>query len=328
MKIYGPLIVLGINIIYVLILLYSPNSHWYHIWEHENQLEYCIKIPGFQDGGRNLGTYVNSPPKDLFRTIGYPAVLNFFNLFKNPFLGLVFFNCFLSAWLFYVIRELIGKKAWYLVFLGMFTVMVIWVLTDILFAALFITSIWQLKRKRLWLHFLLLGIAALVRPSLAWFFVIEPFILYFYGYRKPIIVASFFIAFAVTQFSAVRNYYNHGIWTHSNVMDINISILKNSEFPKYLHIVDTFKINFLEGHPAILLKSVYEKQGAIRWLAYLYALALVVINIGLWINFPLKVLAGKINFGDVLILAYFVGPTIFAPACARIRIPIEWILFL
>jgi len=173
--------------------------------------------------------------------------------------------------------------------------------------------------------------AAFVRPSLAWFFIIEPFVLYYYGYRKLIIIASFFICFAVTQFNAARNYHIQGRWVHATVIDLNITHFENASYPKYLYLINAFKINFLEGHSTFLMKSLYEKGFIIKWSSYLLALLMIAINLFIWGRFIYRISTTKIretNWGNVLMVAYFVGPTLLSPAGPRIRLPVEWILLL
>ena len=317
------LLVFVINVIYVGILLLTPSSKWYHVWEHEDVIEYYS-----ENISTDTGSYANMPPGDTLRTVGYPLLLKLFMLSDNFPLWMLLFNCFLGAWMFFVVYQLIGYGAWILAFLGAFTIHVPMILTDLLFAAIFVTAIWQVK-KRLWLHFLLLGIASLVRPSLAWFFVIEPAVLYFNGYRGRIIWLSLIITFLVTSFNPLRNYVNHGRWTHSTVLEYNIeNRYGETEYPKYLFLIDTFKTNCLDGHPAYLHKSFYDNGNVIGILALLINFVLIIINIIIWMGFSSRVIRGDVNWGNLLMVAYFIGPSLFGSAGARIRLPIEWILLM
>jgi hypothetical protein len=243
------------------------------------------------------------------------------------------FNCLLATYFFYVMYEMIGKAAWLLVILGGVTAYVPLLLTDLLFASLFITSIWQIKR--LWLHFLFLGLASLVRPSLAWFFLIEPIVLYYNGYKGKNLILGFVMAFIITAFSPIRNLINHGVWTHSVVMQYNI--LSDTYFggaeSKIGHFIKAAKSNMLSDH----YKYVGNVFGRFKvdlidrsaskllwWISH----SIYVINIIIWIRFGIRAIQGRINYGYVLIVAYFIGPTLFAPSGARLRLPIEWILLI
>ncbi|KKL72848.1 hypothetical protein LCGC14_2080810 [marine sediment metagenome] len=317
-------IVLVLNLIFVGILMNLPKSDFYHIWEQKNLIEYYTVTLQHTDGI----SYLNPPPKDMLRTIGYLLLLKGLRaaLPVNWYIALILINCLLGAWLFHVIWKIVPNKkmAWLLVPLGSFTAYIHFIGTDILFAALFITSIWQAKEKRLWLHFLLLGAASIVRPSLAWFFLIEPAVLYFYGIKnKQILIASLFICFSVTQFNTVRNYVNHGQWTHSPVMRHNLNeIYGKTEYPKYLFLINTFKINYLESHWA-MYKHKFSK---LSWACI--AAPFVIINGILWVFFLHRIYRHQVNWGNMLILIYFVGPSMFGPTLGRIRLPIEWILLL
>ncbi len=290
-----------INLLYCTILVTHPRSRWYHIWDKD--IDYITETIS-----SDTGTYLEPGP---LRTIGYQYILKF-----NPALILIF-NCLLGAWMFYVVYQLIGSRAFILVLLGAFTAHVPSFLTDLLFAAIFVTSIWQIKR--LWLHLLLLGVASLIRPSLAWFFLIEPIVLYFYGYRGRVLILAGVLCFVVTSFTPIRNLVLYDQWTHSTVLDHNIEMFKASDLPKYLYLVNTFKINCLEGHPALLHKQFYPWALGVNFL-------LIIANIIIWISFLSRL--KDVNYGNLLMVIYFIIPSLFAPAAARIRLPIEWILLL
>ena len=236
------------------------------------------------------------------------------------------FNCALGAWMFFVVFKMIGRKAWILAGLGAFTAYVPLLLTDLLFATLFVTSIWMIK-KNVWVHFLLLGIASLVRPSLAWFFLIEPIVLYCYGYRKIIVYLSLPLVFMVTSFNPIRNYVNTGKWIHSSVLRHNI----DNYYDSPLYAVSAFKANFLSGHydsiGAMFNKYKRDlKDNEASLLMWISNILCVFINCMIWIRFGYMVIRGRVNWGNVLIVAYFVVPSLFGVAGARMRLPIELLL--
>jgi len=299
-------LILILNLLYCTVLLNYPGSRYYHVWEKDVIELYSVST------SPDTSTYANPPEKDSLRTVGYPCLLKIIMQFDNWIFILLTFNCLIGTWFFYVVFQLIGPKAWILAFLGMFTLYTSMILTDLLFATIFVTAIWQVKR--LWLHFLLIGLASLIRPSLAWFFLIEPIVLYFNGYKGMILFYSLLIVFAVTAFSPIRNLINTGHWTHSTVMQYNLDNLYTG--PKYF--VTAFFDNYITGHASYLLKRY----------ALPFNLVLLIINALIWLRFAIRVIHGKINWGYVLILAYFVGPTLFGSAGPRIRLPIEWILLI
>lgn len=317
-------IVLVFNIAFVVALIHAPESRLHY---NTNQPREHIMT--------DTESYLNPPAKDIKRTVGYPALLSLVTKCNNWYFVMVLINCFLGAWLFYVTYQMIGPWAWLLFFLGAYTVYVPLILTDLLFATLFVTCIYRLKQRDLWGHFILLGMASLIRPSLAWFFVVEPFVLWFYGYRGKTVYYSAAIAFIVTAFSPVRNLINHGIWTHSNILQHNITLetyfAGRESIPQYF--VKAFRANFLSDHykyigfvfdvprTGMRITQIATLKGAVYF-------GTIFINIGVWLMFGVRFLRQRINPGDALILAYFVVPTLFGAAGARIRLPIEWILFL
>lgn len=312
-------IVLLVNILYCVILLNHPKSELYHIWERDIIEHYVAEI------SYDTGSYANPPAKDMLRTIGYPYLLKFFMLFKGWIFLILAFNCLVATWLFYVTYQMIGRWAWVLFILGAYTVYVPILYTDLLFAALFVTSIWQVKR--LWLHFLLLGLASLVRPSLAWFFLIEPFVLYYYHRRWMWWTAV--VAFVVTSFNPIRNYVNHGRFIHSNVLEFNRESGEYYNGPTYF--VESFKANCLSGHYdfAGAMFNKYKRDmgdkeaSRLMWFSNIIC---VLINAFIWLRFG-YIQIKKRNFAYILMIGYFVGPSLFGAAGARLRLPIEFMLF-
>ena len=53
---------------------------------------------------------------------------------------------------------------------------------------------------------------------------------------------------------------------------------------------------------------------------------LVGVNSIIWIRFIYRIIKGRVNWAHVLIIAYFVGPSLFGSAGGRLRLPIEWML--
>ncbi len=313
------IVVLLVNVLYCVVLLNHPGSEIYHIWERDVIQHYHTQI------SFDTKSYSDPPEGDMLRTIGYPTVLNFFMMFRNWIIWILLFNCLVATWLFYVTFQMIGRATWLLFFLGAYTVYIPILYTDLLFAALFVTSIWQ--AQRLWLHFLLLGLAALVRPSLAWFFMIEPFVLYYYHRRVMLWTAA--VAFIVTAFNPIRNYINHGRFIHSNVMEYNMNSGQYYDGPTYF--VKAFKANFLSGHYDFAgamfnkYKRDFGDKQASR-LMWLLNITCVLLNLMIWLRFAFKVYRKRVNWAYVLMIIYFAGPSLFGAAGARLRLPIEFML--
>jgi hypothetical protein len=219
---------------------------------------------------------------------------------------------------------MIGRSAWVLFFLGSFTAYVPILYTDLLFAALFVTAIWQVKR--LWLHFILLALASVVRPSLAWFFLIEPFILYYYHGRW--MWWSVIVCFAVTSFSPIYNYVCYHTWTHSTVLKFNRESGEYYNGPSYF--IKSFKANGLSGHWDYIgamfnkyKRDMGDKEASrLMWFANIIS---VVINLFIWLRFAIIQIKRR-NFAYILMIAYFIGPSLFGAAGARLRLPIEFML--
>lgn len=321
----GFIIILLVNIIYSILVLVLPGSEIFGVADSDMIRHYTEFITGDTESYAYL-------QKDGSRTIGYPFVLNLFMGLPHWPICIFIFNSFLGAWLFYVVKDMVGRDAWIFAGLGAFTAYIPMLFTDLLFAAVFVTSIWMIK-KNLWLHFLLLGIASLIRPSLAWFFLIEPIILYFNGYGKKMTLLSLPIVFVLTSFNPIRNYMNIGRWTHSTIMEYNMTSddYYASEGPRYF--IKSVKANLLSGHYDFIgaMFGKYKRDSGPKEksiLLYYLNITCVLINFMIWIRFIIRVLQRKINFGYIIMSAYFIIPTLFGAAGARLRLPIEWILFI
>lgn len=330
------LIILGVNLLFVGILLIHPKSEIFRVWEMSN----TEIIYHYSDNiSADTGTYVFREKDDIRRTVGYPAILGFFMRLRGFIFYTLFLNCLLGAWIFYVVYQLIGKRAWILAVLGAFTVYVPHLYTDFLFATIFITSIWLLKKKKFWFSLVLIASASLIRPLLAWFFVVIPVVMFFYGYGLKMALLGLPLVFVATCFNPVRNYINHHKWTHSPIIEQH---LQSSEYiggadSKAKYLLYAFKGNCISGHYNYggMMFNVYKRNNGDReesdvmkvlhWIS-------VLMNLWIWFFFIVRLInkfrgiPKRVNWGDVIILAYCIGPTLFGAAGARLRLPVEWIL--
>jgi len=325
-------LVLLLNLAYCLLLLYHPKSDMYKL--HQQSTEDIIEK--YRNISSDTQSYFDWTFNDMKRTAGYPAILNLFMMSKHWYVMMLVFQCLLGAWLALIIFELIGRWTYLLIILGAFTAYVSILYTDLLFAALFVTAIWQVREKRLWSHFILLGLASIVRPSLAWFFVIEPVVLYSFGYRKTVLWLSPVIAFAVTSFNPINNYIHHGKWIHSNILQHNMTDehyfgMAETLKEKIDYFILAFKANWLGGHYDWIgrIFNVYKRDvmdlHASRFMWWSNIIC-VLTNTAIWVRFMIRIIKGKVNYAYVIILIYFVAQSLFGTAGARLRLPIEWIL--
>lgn len=327
------LIILTINILYVVLLLNHPKSNIYKLHK-KSDTEILEQNNNFASDTDSYTNFDSNTPK---RTVGYPYLIKAFQLFDNWYLGFLMFNCALGAWMFYVAFSMIGKWAYLLACLGVFTAYVPFFYTDMLFAALFMSAIWMLKQKRILSHFVLLGIASLVRPSLAWFFIIEPLVLYAYGYRGWIVYCSVIICFLVTSFSPTRNYVKFGRFIHSDILEHNQKTITpyfySGSDNKVVFFMKSFKSTAFAPHYEFIgiLFNRYKRDLAQRKKSILMWWLNIVGVIGyfvIWCRFGYRVLRKQVNWDNALIVAYFIAPTLFAIAGGRLRLPIEFLLFI
>jgi len=327
-----------INLLFVALLFVHPKSEIYHIWKLSNKEiieHYTNNI------GADTGTYVFRQKDDIRRTIGYPLILNFFLQFDQFIFYILLFNCLIGTWCFYVIHELIGKRVWILFVLGFPTAYVAHLYTDLLFATIFITAIWQLKKKKFWFSLVLISSAALIRPSLAWFFVVIPAVMYFYEYKPKMVLIALPLMFLATCFNPARNYVNHRQWVHAPIISEHIeseTYIGGAE-SKLKYFAYAFKVNFLSDHYnyAGMMFNVYKRDNGDRKesdVMKLFQTIGVLANLIIWFLFVVKIVnkirngQNKLNWGDVIILLYFIVPTLFGAAGARLRLPVEWILLI
>ena len=90
--------------------------------------------------------------------------------------------------------------------------------------------------------------------------------------------------------------------------------------------------NGLSGHYDFLgnlfnsYKRDYGRKKASKLMWYSNIIC-VLINLLIWMRFVYMVIKRKVNYGNVILVAYIIAPTLFASAGARIRIPVEFLLF-
>ena len=100
------------------------------------------------------------------------------------------------------------------------------------------------------------------------------------------------------------------------------------------YFIYSFRSNFLSGHYDQIgrMFNRYKrdsgdlKSSKLMWWSNIMC---VLINTLIWLYFGLRFRLNKdLNWGNVVILLYFIGPSLFGAAGARLRLPVEFILLL
>lgn len=325
-------LILIINILYVTVLFYHPKSTMYHLNKQSDEVIIETLDKRISD---DSNTYIEYT-EDGIRTIGYPLIIKAVRIvFPNNWLiFLIFFQCIASAIIYCIIFDFLKNK-WAiipLILLGTYIVYVPYIMTEIFFSLFFILSVYFIK-KNIWFHFIFLGIASLIRPSLAWIFIVEPFILFFYGKPKWVIYLSVPLSFIATSYNRFRNLKYNGKFIHSTVLMYNYkseSYFNGSN--KFIYPIKAFIGNGLSGHydfagnffKVYKRDFGYRKKSILMWFSNIIC---VIINSLVWLRFIYLIYAKKINWGNVILVLYIILPTLLGSAGARLRIPIEFLLY-
>lgn len=247
---------LVLNILF-LIILYSfdtsydnvqiPKDIYQHnIWECSDVMTYVEPAINFIEHG----VFGNNKTPDHLRTIGYPSIISFFyyTFGKNWVLALQIFQSIIFAFIYPIITATIkiilpnfNKGLIKIVFIslcifGVYFTRNAQILTDMLFTLLFVAGFYfgfktytTKKNNYLLLYLVFIAVAALIRPTLTLFPLLNLSIGYWvakkYSYSvKGTMVKSFFISIVILcliNISTFRNYLNYSFFSPSSIIGFN-----------------------------------------------------------------------------------------------------------
>lgn len=240
-----------------LIILYSFEDSFKNVQIPEGIYQHnifeCSDVISYVEPAINFIEYSvfgNNKTPDHFRTIGYPAIISFFyyTFGKNYLLALLIFQSIIFAFIYPIITATIkillpdsNKRQIKMVFVflcisGAYFTRVALVLTDTLFTLLFVAGFYfgfktytTKKYNYLILYLVFIALAALIRPTLTFFPLLNLSIGYWvvkkYSYSiKESMIKSFFISIAILcliNISTIRNYLNYSFFSPSSVVGLN-----------------------------------------------------------------------------------------------------------
>lgn len=261
----------------------------------------------------------------LIRPIGYSLML-----LLNPYV-VVFIQALMCAIIFKVIYS-ITKSLWIIVILlltGAYWIYVPYLLSDLPFAFFIILAYYYMRRGTLGFHFLFLGVASLFRPTLAWFFIVEPFIIWFKYKDFKLAIYGFFMVFIFTSFMPMKNFIEHGIWTHSQILSVNIHNYYLAQTNnKIFYMIYSLFSNAVSTHWNYFFSIFGFQKGVSKELWFnLINWAFMGIYLIIWIRFLVKSVLNK-AYHKLIFVGYFMAPTIFChTGGGRWRLPFEFLLF-
>ncbi len=276
-------------------LLLPDGSVHDHPWHGGDTMTYVEPARAFL----NAGTFARNGSPDMHRTIGYPFFLALTMYFFGKYwlTAAYLLQLTVFALLFptssYIASSLfphMGKKESRLIVLllaasGVGLAYTGQLMTDQFFTSLLTAGIscgFFAVRNVSWkmavLHILLVGYAAQVRPTLGLFFLADCFFLIyvaavwkleFIRKRRLIIATSMLVLAIVGNGPAIRNYFNHDIFTPTDVLSNNFArylagpvMMKEGRGEEYEKMLQTFKV--LEAGERITVQndfalSVYQQ---------------------------------------------------------------------
>ena len=293
--------------------------------------------------GIDTPSYVNSPKGDMFRTVGYPIFIRTMKkLFgENWIAALLVVQTFVISLVFWAVEVVADlllespfKYRWTLWFMmigaGLYYTSTPIMLTDAMCASLFLIGLGFALRWHWFVAVVIIGIAAQIRPS----FTVLPIawvVLMYYrrALRKPAALGALALLIVFTQLPCLRNYINHGQWVPTNVMSVNVGMLK-STIAQY----DSVVLGVMRTTAGATLCTPWvdhvskifgftEKSFGLHFLT----VAGIVFYVGLWVLFLLYVIKHW-RLDLIALVGMFVLPACIAGGGARIRLPIEPIIMI
>jgi len=260
----------------------------------------------------------------LMRPVGYSLML-----LLNPNV-VVFIQAVMCAVIFKLIHSL-TKSLWtviILVLMGAYWIYVPYLLSDLPFAFFVIVSFYFLVQKKFWWHLVFIGMASLFKSTIAWYFIIEPLMIWFVFRDIKLAVLSFFLCFIVTSAMPLKNFIDHGIWTHSQILKLSINEYYFADADnKPLYMIYSLFSNAVSTHWNYFFSIFGYHKGVSRELWFnLINWAFAVIYSIIWIRFLIKSVMEK-EYYKLIFVGYFMAPTIFCHSGGgRWRLPFEFLL--
>lgn len=271
----------------------------------------------------------------IWRTFFYPLIIRILN-YNYELITL--FGAFVAAGSFYFVY-LLSKNIWTVVlmaFFGVYFLYIPYIMTDLLFGFFMIGAYYFLREKKLAWHFVMLTFAIITRPSLAWWFVIEPVLVYLIFRDKKTALWSLLICFVICQINPLKNLIDNGRYIHSIGLGINLNdfLISTGKLP---YIIESLKSHLFPTHWNVFFESIgYYKRDiwihgrllkasfGVFLLNYLFYFLYAI----LYIRLIVKVIREK-DYFKMIWIGYFVGQTLIVHTMAsRMRLPFEFILFL
>lgn len=288
------------------------------------------RIPAFHEHS-DAWQYI-STAKDLHNTeirpMGFPILLRIAFLTHDWYLTLRLMQVFMCSVIFVIIYKITTRIDIIVLLLlsGAYITRITFIMADLTFCLFFISSYYFLKEKKLLWHFIFLSLASITKPNLAWFFIIEPFIVYYHFRSVSISIYSFILCFLATSVMPIKNYFEYGEFFHSRIMDYTLendwhkTPLRNL----FAHAFSTHW-NYTFHAFGLYKRDMFDGVQQLR-----YSLFVLIVNYVfygyyafLWVRFLLKR-----NFEKFILVAYFLAPTILiCPTGGRYRLLIEFLLY-
>jgi len=295
-------------------------------------LLYCFVLETYiiKDGDTQSYIEISKSWDTLLRPIGYPILIRL-SEFIDGYKFVILLQVLMCAIIFQVVHTITQSRFAIiaLVLTGTYILYVPYLLSDLSFAFFIILAYYYMREGTLGLHFLFLGIASLFKPTLAWFFIAEPFIMWFKFKDTGLMIYSFFMCFIVTSFMPMKNFFEHGVWTHSQILKVSINEYYFSNANnKILYMVYSLFSNAVSTHWNSFFSIFGFQKGVTKelWfnlINWIFALFYSVI----WIRFIISSFYNK-TFSKLLFVMYFMAPTIFCHSGGgRWRLPFEFLLF-
>jgi hypothetical protein len=215
---------------------------------------YLSLVPRYLNMNEDTGRYIRQS-FNLWDTsrlpIGYPFLIYLARFTSDFYTAMTILQLFLFASIMHAIY-LIRQKVYVLILViisGAYLVYIPFIMSDLTFSFFVVWSYYALIKKHLAWHIVLIGCASLIRPTVAYFFVIEPFLVWLIFKDRKLAIYSFFLCYLATCFNPIKNLIDTGHYMQSVILKTQFDkYLLASSCPHYLYPFYSIASNSFSTH--------------------------------------------------------------------------------
>lgn len=268
------------------------------------------------------------------RPILYPLLINISGHIGNDYQIMKLIQALFCAGIFiftYRIAKSIVPVIMMIIF-GAYWLYVPFIMTDLICGFFLVSAYYFLKKKDLLAHLVFIFLACITRPSMAWFFIPEPILVWLTFRDRRKVVISFLFVLVFTQLNSLKNLYDMGRYMQNNSWDYNMNLFLNCD-SKILFMLKSLKAHLFGTHWNMFFETIgYYKRDISFLKGSNWVLAVDMFFYFIYAIFYLITfvhIIKKRDWFNIIWLSYFIGETVYVWTMGpRMRLPFEFILFI